>query len=147
MAEENNQEFAAITNLARDIDKDAQAATGTPGPGGVLATQVIDPAAAWAEIPAAVGQVLCMAMPELKEAYNPKACLEWGKAMARLAAKRGWSQEGLPPEVSVGLASLGFVVPTAICVKLRRDAAARAAKAKASESQPSTGAESVGQAV
>src|SRR5437763_1350177 len=123
-----NAEFAAIENQARAIDNDAQAAIEGPKPAGAV-VEVIDPAEAWAEIPAAVGGILGMAMPELRAVYTPAACKEWGRAMHRLAVKRQWAADGLPPEVGVIMASAGLLVPTVLAVKMRKDSAKRAAAA------------------
>lgn len=148
MAEAQNPEFAAIVNGSRDIDEAADQVVSGPKPAGAVSTEVLDPALAWAEIPQMVGQMLTMALPELKPVYTDKACLEWGKSMHRLAVKRGWSADGLPPEVSVALVSATIVIPTAIAIKMRRQVAkAQDAAKKAGETQQPTGAESVGQAV
>lgn len=142
MAEEQQKlgdEFAAITNQARDVDADALAVLVGPKPANQVATEVLDPAQAWASIPATVGSILCMALPELKDAYKPQACAEWGKAMHRLAVKRGWSTDGLPAEVDVALASAIFVIPTALAIKVRRDQAAAVKRAQQLHEQGAAG--------
>lgn len=132
--EPQNNEFTAILHQARDVDGAADEIVSGPKPEQAQVTEVLDPVAAWAEIPAAIGGLLAMAAPELQPVYNEKACRAWGEAMHRLAVKRGWSTEGMPPEVSVALVTLGFAVPTVAVIKVKRAQAQAAARAKA---QPS----------
>lgn len=124
-------EFAAIANQAAAIDNQADEVLTGPKPANQAPVEVIDPAEAWAEIPAMVGMILGAALPEVKPAYSPDACYAWGKSMARVAAKRGWAGEGLPPEASALLATAMFVIPTMGAIKTRQRAAADAREAKA----------------
>lgn len=126
-----NSEFAAILNQAKDVDTAANTAIhGEPPPAPALPVEVLDPAAAWAEIPAVLGQLLCMGMPELTEVYSKQACYAWGVGMARVAAKRNWDASGMPPEVTVAVSTLMFAVPTVAVIKMRSAQAKRAAQAR-----------------
>lgn len=130
-------EFAAILNQARAVDAQADEVLTGPKPDQVAA-EVVDPIEAWAQIPAMVGGILGMALPELKPVYNPQACREWGKSMHLVAIKRGWSADGLPPEVGAVLASAMFVVPTIGAIKKRQHLAKQQ-----QQSRPASAAEGV----
>jgi hypothetical protein len=84
----------------------------------------INPAAAWAQIPAAVGGILGMAMPELASVYNEGACMQWGEAMHQVAEKYGWDAaetiSRFAPEVAIVVATIPLVVPTVGAFKARR---------------------------
>lgn len=131
-----------LTSLARDIAgiDGAQAAPGIEAKAALVVekTAALESAAeGWAEIPESIGIIVGLALPECKDAFRREACLEWGKHAARVAEKHGWSTDGLPPEVSLLLASLGFALPVGLAVKTRRD------KAK---QPPATGGQGDGQA-
>ncbi|SFU99589.1 hypothetical protein [Pseudoduganella namucuonensis] len=82
----------------------------------------IDPAEAWAQLPLMLGGLLSIAMPELREAYNPKACYQWGGAMAMVAEKYGWDAATvIGPELALVAASVPLVLPTYFAIKARRD--------------------------
>lgn len=123
--------FAAIANQAAAVDSQADEVLTGPKPANQAPVEVIDPAEAWAEIPAMVGMILGTALPEVRPAYSPDNCYAWGKAMHRVAMKRGWSGEGLPPEASALLASAMFVIPTLAAIKARQRAAEDARQARA----------------
>lgn len=126
-----NPEFAAILNQAKDVDSAAHTAIHGESPqAAAVPMAVIDPAAAWAEIPKMVGSMLTMALPELTQVYSKENCMVWGTAMARLAEKRGWDTSGMPPEVSVFVATSVFIIPTTLVIKGRRNAAKQAEKSK-----------------
>jgi hypothetical protein len=125
-----NPEFAAALSGADVLDDAADQIRTGEKPKVAELTEVFDPITAWAEIPQMVGSILCLAMPELKDVYNEKACRAWGESMHRLATKRGWSADGLPPEVTVAMTSAMFVIPTGLCIKQRRDQAQRAREAQ-----------------
>lgn len=94
-----------------------------PGAPGVL-----DAAAACAEIPAAFGSVLCMALPELRDAYSPENCHRWGEAFAKVAKKHGWDIAAIiGPYLGLALATVPMLVPTVLAVRARRAAPAPAA--------------------
>jgi len=131
--------FKAIRNMGQEVD-DAAHQTLHGAPAAAAAVVMADPAANWAVIPQMVGSMLCMALPELTAVYSPENCLAWGTEMARLAAKRGWETDGLPPEVSVLVVSAVFVVPTTFAIKGRADQRKRMREAQAAQ-QPQQNAE------
>ncbi|MCZ2495735.1 hypothetical protein GN316_03090 [Xylophilus sp. Kf1] len=132
--------FKAIRNMGQEVDDAAhQTLHGAPPAGAALV--VADPAANWAVIPKMVGGMLCMALPELTPIYSEENCLAWGTEMARLAAKRGWETDGLPPEVSVLVVSAVFVVPTTFAIKARTDQRRRMREAAAGQQQPQNAGE------
>lgn len=117
-----DDELAALTRDVSAVDGDLAA------PGIAAKTELIQAktdalqsaAAGWAEIPSSIGIVVSMFLPECKEAFREEACQEWGKHAAKVAEKHGWSTDGLPPEVALVLASLGFALPVGLAVKMRR---------------------------
>lgn len=122
-------DFRAILNAAHEVDGAADAVLNggeTQGGALVVAGPVIDPADAWAEIPRKVGALLAIAAPELAAVYTDDACNEWGRDMHRVAVKRGWSVDGLPPEVAALISSAALVLPTVAILKIKRDAMRRA---------------------
>lgn len=124
--------FKAIRNMGAEVDDAAhQTLHGAPPAGTAMA--VADPAENWAVIPKMVGSMLCMALPELTGVYSEENCHAWGTEMARLAAKRGWETDGLPPEVSVLVVSAVFVVPTTFAIKARADQRKRMREAQAGQ--------------
>lgn len=134
MAQEHD-EFAAVLSGAREVDDQAdQVLTGERSQ--QVAVEVIDPVEAWAEIPRKLGSLLAIAAPELAQIYTAEACREWGRDMHRLAVKRQWSADGLPPEVAATISTAGLVLPTIAILKSKRDAiqAARRAQQASGES-------------
>lgn len=91
---------------------------------------IIDPSYGWAQIPAMVGGMLTMAMPELQGVYNEAACMQWGTAMHAVATKHGWeageTMARWAPEIALTMASLPLVVPVVHAVKARKAAAEKA---------------------
>lgn len=104
--------------IESEQDAAARAAAGEPEPAQV------DPAESWAQIPMMVGSLLSIAMPELKQAYTPENCMNWGAAMVPLAEKYGWDGNSVlarfAPEIGVVVASLPLVLPTVAAIKARR---------------------------
>ncbi len=117
--------LAAIkSEVLADAGAAPQPAPAADAPGAAPAAPAFDRATeakGWAQLPKAVGQVLAMALPELADVYNDRDCLAWGEAMADLAHEHGWSAKILGPWVGVALASVPFIVPTYMAVKMRRD--------------------------
>jgi hypothetical protein len=114
---------------------EAQAARGTAA----------DQAKAWAVIPQMLGGFVCMIAPELAACYTEEKCLQWGERMVPVAEKRGWDAgpDSLP-EIALIASTLGFAIPTFVCVK-RKLAAAKAAADEArtvenTATQPAGGA-------
>lgn len=100
------------------------AAEGTTLPA-AEAAPVADPADTWAMLPAMVGSMLSMAMPELKAVYTPEACQAWGAAMVPVAEEYGWNAEDvLGPKMALAMATAPFVIGTAFAIKARKIAAA-----------------------
>ena len=85
---------------------------------------ILNPAVIWAQIPTALGGLLGMAMPELKEAYTPEACAAWGQGMAAVAQKYEWDAAETvskwAPEFMLLAASLPLVVPTVRAFKAHK---------------------------
>lgn len=98
---------------------------------------VVDPAVIWAQIPTALGGLLGMAMPELKEAYTPEACAAWGQGMAAVAQKYEWDAAETvskwAPEFMLLAASLPLVVPTMRAFKAHKAIADAKDKARTVE--------------
>ncbi len=120
-----------ISSLARDIAKvdGEQAAPGIEAKQAEhqeRQEQAATAAQGWAEIPAAVGLIVGMALPGAKAAFSDEACDEWGKHMAKVAEKYGWSSDGLPPEVAVIICSAGMVLPVMLEVKKLRNSPQKA---------------------
>jgi hypothetical protein len=86
----------------------------------------IDPAQAWAQIPAALGGLLGMAMPELRAAYTESACMAWGQGMAQVSDKYGWDAgetiSKWTPEFMLIAATIPLLIPTVRAIQLRREA-------------------------
>lgn len=84
----------------------------------------IDQAAIWAQIPHALGSLLAVAMPELKDAYTPEACAAWGQGMAAVAKKYDWdageSVGKWMPEFMLVAASLPLIMPTVRAFKTHK---------------------------
>lgn len=96
---------------------------------------IIDPSYGWAQIPAMIGGMLTMAMPELNGVYNEQACMQWGTAMHAVATKHGWeageTMARFGPEIALTVASIPLVVPVVHAVKARRAAAEEERERKA----------------
>ena len=135
-----------------DIAKEARAAAAEnaplPDPPPAVAlpgVAQVDPleaeAVAWAKLPAMFGGILATAMPELKATYTEAACLEWGKGMAPVARKHGWTLGGF--EVYLGLASAtwALAVPTFEMIKRKRAANERKPAPEPGEAAPRPSAE------
>lgn len=87
---------------------------------------------AWAVLPAMVGSILAIAMPELKAVYTPEACKAWGEAMVPVADEQGWNaDEVLGPKMALAAASVPFVIGTVFAIKARKAAALPAPSAPA----------------
>lgn len=133
----------------RSAGGDAPAVTG-PGPdtGASLDQAALDraEAEAWATLPAMFGSILCMALPELREAYSAKNCAAWGEAFVPLAKKHGWTFAKLGPELGVAAASMPMLLPTAVAIQRRRAGAVTPASAAAAAS-PVPGADAEAAAI
>lgn len=85
---------------------------------------LIDPSYGWAQIPAVLGGMLGMALPELQGVYTEDACMKWGVAMHMVATKHGWecgeTMARFGPEIALAVASFPLVVPVVQVVKARR---------------------------
>lgn len=118
---------------------------GDPGAPGVAAPGSepgkMAPAELWAMVPATLGSVLGMAIPELKQTYTPEACNAWGVAMAAVAEKRGWNVTQDTPEVLLIFATAPLAIPTFTALVNRGRAArqARATAAPAGDASAGTG--------
>ena len=99
---------------------------------------VVDPAVIWAQIPTALGGLLGIAMPELKNAYTPEACAAWGQGMAAVAQKYDWDAAETvskwAPEFMLLAASLPLVIPTVQAIKAHKAAADAKDKARTVDS-------------
>ena len=114
---------ASPEQLADLAALEAGAAETMPAPE-VAAVPAVDPAESWAMLPAMVGSILCMAMPELKAVYTPDACNAWGAAMVPVADEQGWNaDEFLGPKMGLLVASAPFVLGTVFAIKARKAAA------------------------
>lgn len=116
MGDDQAAAWAALQ--AGAAEQDAAALQGEPaGP---------DPAEEWAQIPALLGGVLGMAIPELKAAYTEDACRAWGAAMVPVAEKYGWDSGDLlgrwGPEIGLICATLPLGLATVAALKARRAA-------------------------
>lgn len=125
-----SQEFATIRKLAAEVDGAAHEAVNGEAPQPGPQAMPIDPAESWAEIPRMLGGMLAMAMPELQAVYTPQACYQWGAAMSKVAQKRGWQMDGMPPEVTAVAITGMMLFPTAAAIKARADAARRQREAQ-----------------
>lgn len=113
-------------------------------PGAAPAFDAAAEAEGWAAVPRAFGQVLCMGLPELADAYSDEKCRAWGEAMAQLAKQYGWSAAILGPWLGLAFATVPMAIPTVMAVKARRagnppaapGAAERPATARAVEGGP-----------
>jgi hypothetical protein len=110
-----NEQLAADVGLAPEL-------AGPPAP-----TIDVDKQAAeiWAMVPATIGSVLAIGMPELKAVYSDEACAAWGAAMVPLAKKYGWHIGPDSPELGVLVASAPFVAGTGVVMMQRRRAPPR----------------------
>jgi hypothetical protein len=86
--------------------------------------QAMDPADAWAQIPATFGSILAMAMPELEKVYTPKACRAWGEGMHLVAQKYGWDAAQtvakFGPELALAAATFPLAAGTIKTIKAHR---------------------------
>lgn len=117
-----DQIAAEATPLEAEQQAKIDAIENPPGP-----EPIIDPSCGWAQIPAMVGGMLTMAMPELAGVYNEQACMQWGTAMHAVATKHGWEAGEMMarfgPEIALTMASIPLVVPVVRVVKARKEAA------------------------
>lgn len=124
MSAEQDADLRRLEMMAADGEAPAVEA------GQVDEVPAIDPAESWAMLPAMVGSVLSIALPELRQIYTPDTCRAWGDAMVPVADKYGWNADGLlGPEVGLLAASLPFIIGTASAIKSRRAAIEQEAKA------------------
>lgn len=97
-----------------------------------------NPADSWAVIPAMVGSLLVMMMPEVKGCFSPAACQAWGEAMVPVADEQGWNhEEVLGPKLALAVATMPFIVGPALAIKARKQAAAAPRQV---ENKPAPGA-------
>lgn len=130
MTEEQSADFSYLSSMVGD----------EPLPGGdePMAGDV-DQAQQWAMVPAMLGSVLSMFIPEAQRVYSREACEAWGAAMVPVAEKYGWNSDGLMgPEVALFAASLPLAVGTFALVKAKR-AEVEAKEAPAAAQKPAGG--------
>lgn len=122
--EQNPEQLADLVAL--------EASAAETMPPEIEAEKIADPAETWAMLPAMVGSILCMAMPELRGVYSPEACQAWGAAMVPVADEQGWNaDEVLGPKMALAAASVPFVLGTVFAIKARKAAAVPAVSAPA----------------
>ena len=130
-------ELAQLESEAKRVDQAAPAAgeaSAAPKPA-EAAQLALDEAETkeWSQCPAIMGRILGRWMPELKDDYSEKNCMEWGRAMLPIARKYNWTLQKLVallgPWVGLAIATEPFVVGTAVAVRTRIQAA-REAEAK-----------------
>src|SRR5262249_24003284 len=128
----NRDALKAIGDEARAEENapPAPAAGAAPAPGAVAQPTPDElrakAAATWARLPFVFGRIIVKALPDLDATYNEAACMQWGEAMVPVAEKYGWNAPELI-EVTAAVATLSFVVPTAVAIAKARRAAAEAA--------------------
>lgn len=130
-------------NSEQAADLAALQAAATDGqPVAPEAAPIANPADSWALLPAMVGSMLAIAMPELKAVYTPEACQAWGEAMVPVADEYGWNaDEVLGQKLALAMATAPFVIGTAFAVKARK--AEAAPKPAAPISAPGAGAKTI----
>ncbi len=85
---------------------------------------VVDPAQQWAAVPALFGDLLAMALPEVKPFYSPEICRTWGEKMVPVADELGWNaSEVLGPKMALAVASVPLVMGPIVVLKARKEAA------------------------
>lgn len=88
-------------------------------------------AAEWAGFPFVFGAIVARALPELAEVYSETACLEWGKKMAPIARRYGWTAGVAGAWFGLIGASWGMIEPTYKAAKAHRAKMRAAAPAPA----------------
>lgn len=124
--QENQQpELSALDLIAQEAASEEAVAEAAANP---EPAPLVDPATAWAQIPAMFGGLISMALPELAPAYSQKNCMQWGSAMALVAEKHGWDASETmtkwAPEIALVMATLPLAVPTFQAIKSKRKKAA-----------------------
>lgn len=112
------KDAAAAEGAALDAGILPAADVGNAGAGeGAAPAPVVDPAREWAEIPQAVGMTLSIRYRELQNVYTDDACLAWGKAMAPIAERYGWTPGKVFPWLSLIGATAMLGMPTVEIIK------------------------------
>jgi hypothetical protein len=135
-------ELNALNRAVSDTDTAADTANGVPSEDEVIQakTEVLLSAAdAWAEIPTFLGLMLEQWEPQFARIYTKESCKAWGKSMAEVAQKHGWSTDGLPPEIALVVCTATLAIPT---VQIAR---AKIAAAKAKPVEPAGAEDGHGQ--
>lgn len=95
-----------------------------------------DQAEMWAALPAMVGSMLRIALPDLEKVYTPEACRAWGSAMVPVAEKYGWDVEGvLSVELVAVAASAPLVLGTVQVIRAAKEKAALVDMRKRADAQ------------
>lgn len=119
----NPEEAADWAELEAMAAEEAPASVAPEAPAG----PVTNPADSWAVLPAMVGSMLAMALPEVKPCFSPEACQAWGEAMVPVAAEQGWDvDEVLGPKMALAVATMPFVVGPMVAIKARKAAMVQA---------------------
>ena len=108
--EQAPEHHAVLDSIAGEID--ASEAQNNAVDEATTAAAKATAAEEWAQIPAILGGVLKIAIPELGEVYTPEACENWGVAMVPVAEKYGWGSAPVGCEVGLAIATLGLALPT-----------------------------------
>lgn len=133
MQQKNENAGLSAEQNADLLRLEGMAAEGDPAPevaGQPQAVPVVDAAKSWAELPALVGSLLAIAMPEVKMYYTPAACMEWGEKMVPVAEELGWDvADVMGPKMALAVASTPFILGPVLIIKAKKDEQQKAEKA------------------
>lgn len=120
LSAEQAADLAALQSTAAET---APAAVEPEAPAG----PVTNPADSWAVLPAMIGSMLAMALPEVKPCFSPEACQAWGEAMVPVAEEQGWDVDDvLGSKMALAVATMPFVVGPLVAIKARKAAMVQA---------------------
>ena len=123
-------EATALMNQGAAIDAEAGAeeaqATQIAPAGGLVPAEPQNAAMEWIFVPELLSMVICVALPEVAEAYTTESNMRFAEKLAAVAEKRGWNGMNSSPEIGLGIAAIGFAMPAFMAYKGRQALAAQA---------------------
>lgn len=120
--------MGALGRMVTEVDGEGPEALAAQEEQAQQEATALSEAKAWAQVPFAVGKLLCMVAPELEPVYSEAACQAWGESVVPVAQKYGWSASVFP-EIALAITTAGFAIPSYLVARAKLAALKEAAAA------------------
>lgn len=122
----DESKLGALGRMVDEVDGESPDALAAQAEHAEQEATALSEAKAWAQVPFAVGKLLCMLAPELEPVYSEAACQAWGESVVPVAQKYGWSASVFP-EIALAITTAGFAIPSYMVIRAKMAAMKEAA--------------------